>query len=140
MISSLLCANFSLWEVADRPQPVGCRRLLSGISQPRSSARYHSRMKTFSISSLAVVGALASLYSAACAGISLRQGVFQQDWKRMEMVDMSPQLQSPRLIELLHAARDSSHSTMLVFSQIASIAQESAVRTLIVSTACFLFF
>ena len=97
-------------------------------------------MKTFSVSSLAILGALASLYSAACAGISLRQGVFQQDWKHMEMADVSSQLQSPRLVELLHAAHDSSHSAVLVFSQIASIAQESAVRTLTVSTACFLFF
>ena len=58
----------------------------------------------------------------------------------MEMVDVSSQLQSPRLVELLHAAHDSSHSTVLVFSQIAYMAQESAVRTLTVSTACFLFF
>jgi hypothetical protein len=97
-------------------------------------------MKPFSVLSCAAIGALTSLYSAVCAGISLFQGVFRQDWGSMEMPDVSPELQSPRLVELLHTAHESSHAAIQAFSSVASMAQESTTRTLSVNIACFLLF
>ena len=88
----------------------------------------------------ALLGAGVSLYGAVMSAIALSLGLFTTDWGRMEMADVSGQVQSPRLVELLHAAHEASHSAVVAMSKATDMAQTMAIRDLIMSFAAFVLF
>jgi hypothetical protein len=97
-------------------------------------------MKLTVLGRLALAGLLISLYQLTIAAIPLAQGLFVQDWSRMEVADVPPEIQSPRLMELFHAAHQASHSSAVAFSSLAKMANEMATTQLWGSAVCAVLF